>query len=131
MRSYEFLKFFILSFFLSISLVSAGSSDTCGRTENIIIGLKQQNTDTLYEAFYDVSNPDSSQYGKFWTQNQINDLVAPPQEQIDDLLIYMKKKGISCKFKGSDALICKGVDSYSVDELRNPNIFKVIDFVGI
>ena len=130
MRSYEFLKFFILSFFLSISLVSAGSSDTCSRVENIIIGLKQQNTDTLYEAFYDVSNPDSSQYGKFWTQNQINTLVAPPQEQIDDLLIYMKKKGIACKFKGSDSLTCKGVDSYSLDELRNPNIFKVIDFVG-
>ena len=130
MHYYEFLKFLIIPFFLPVSLVSSSPSNNC-RVENIIIGLKQQNIDTLYETFHNVSNPDSSQYGKFWTQNQINNLVAPPQEQIDDLLIYMKKKGISCKFKGSDALTCKGVDPYSLYDLRNQNIFKVIDFVGL
>ena len=46
------------------------------------IALKQHNIDQLIKAFHSVSDPVSSEYGKFWTQSMINDLVNPPQTQI-------------------------------------------------
>ena len=130
------IKTMILAFCFfacSISSVTCTSSsqNTTVVDSHILIALKQQNTDILLDAFHNVSNPESPLYGKYWTHTQINDLVAPPQDQIDDLLTYMKKQKLDCKFKGSDALECNSVDNYSLAQLSNPNLFKIVDFIEI
>ena len=60
-----FLTFFITSF---CSYLASGN--------NFFIALKQKNTDILLDAFNNVSNPESSHYGHFWQQSEINDLVC-------------------------------------------------------
>ena len=39
-------------------------------------------------------------------EEQINDLVSLPKEQVEDLLIYFKMHGIECIEAGGDAMIC-------------------------
>ena len=78
-----FKTFFSKLFFLSFSLFSVSSS-------NVYVALNQQHTDVLLDAFHNVSNPDSPQYGQYWEQERINQLVTPSQDAVDDLIIYFK-----------------------------------------
>ena len=76
-------------------------------TGHVFIALKQHNSDILVEAFHNVSNPLSSQYGQYWSQDEINDLVSSPNEgAVEDLLIYFKMYGIDCVQMGGDAMVC-------------------------
>ena len=127
MFGFSFMKLFLV---LGSFSVFGGTIASSNCDSDILIALKQQNTDTLYDAFHSVSDPDSLQYGKFWSQRQINELVAPPKNQVEDLLLFMELMDIDCKFKGSDALQCKNVDSYSLTQLSNKKLFRVIDFIA-
>jgi len=48
----------------------------------LVWALKQRNLEKLDEIFWDVSNPHSSNYGKFYTLEEIADLVAPEKDDI-------------------------------------------------
>ena len=74
---------------------------------SFFIALKQQNSDILLEAFHNVSNPESPQYGKYWTQAQINDLVATPNESVQKAVDYFNSYNFDCSLRGSDALECR------------------------
>jgi subtilase family serine protease len=79
---------------------------TTPATSNVMVALNQRNTDTLLEAFHNVSDPTSQQYGHYWSQADIDHLVSPPQSQIEDLKNYYKSKGVDCVQKGGAALLC-------------------------
>tara|TARA_R110002050_G_scaffold297148_1_gene458162 strand:+ start:375 stop:743 length:369 start_codon:yes stop_codon:yes gene_type:complete len=44
------------------------------------IALKHRNIDVIHDALMDVSNPKSSNYGKWWTREQIKAVVDPTAE---------------------------------------------------
>ena len=70
------------------------------------IPLPQKNTDILFEAFHNVSNPESPQYGQYWTQTQINDLIAPEPDYVHNKINFFKSVGLDCHQIGGDALEC-------------------------
>lgn len=49
---------------------------------NVYIHLKQNNVDKLEEFFWAVSTPGNKQYGKFMSQSQVAELVAPELESV-------------------------------------------------
>jgi tripeptidyl-peptidase-1 len=46
--------------------------------------LKQKNLDLLEAALYDAADPKSANYGKWWTRQQVMDLIAPDTSIIDE-----------------------------------------------
>ena len=67
----------MLTFFL-IALAICGTNASFLAT----VALKQKNTDILFEALHNVSDPTSKFYGKYWSQGEINDLVSPKSHEI-------------------------------------------------
>lgn len=108
---------FLLIFGLLCNLLNPAKAD--------VIALKQRNVHVLKEAFNNVSNHESAQYGHYWTQDQIDHYVLPPQEQIDDLLFEFEWCGMSCEQK-SAAVVC---DSYNVDCVYDRH--NLIEFVEL
>eukprot|EP01112_Ceratiomyxa_fruticulosa_P012404 TRINITY_DN3431_c0_g1_i5.p1 TRINITY_DN3431_c0_g1~~TRINITY_DN3431_c0_g1_i5.p1 ORF type:complete len:570 (+),score=138.61 TRINITY_DN3431_c0_g1_i5:94-1803(+) len=68
------------------------------------LGLFQQNFDKLDAALLDVSDPRSENYGKWWTREQILDLVAPPKEKVDNLISLLSENGIKVTENNRDFL---------------------------
>jgi len=42
------------------------------------VALQNQNMKLLREELYDISNPSSENYGKWWSKDKIADFIAPP-----------------------------------------------------
>ncbi|KAF5392549.1 hypothetical protein D9757_002178 [Collybiopsis confluens] len=59
------------------------------------IGLKQQNLDNLESLLLSVSHPDSPQYGRHWTPQQVVDAFAPKEESVGKVLEWLKDSGFS------------------------------------
>lgn len=59
------------------------------------IGLKQQNLDLAEEYINDVAHPDSPNYGKHWTPEQIAKTFEPAQEATDKTVDWLVSSGIS------------------------------------
>ncbi|TFK31356.1 subtilisin-like protein [Crucibulum laeve] len=57
-------------------------------------GLKQSNMDRLEEFLYDVSHPESPNYGNHWTPAQIQEKFAPSSESIDAVRAWLVEAGI-------------------------------------
>ena len=58
----------------------------------VILGLKQYNTKTIFNALEEVSNPTSPKYGQYWTQEEIDTLVSPPQRaRCESLINYLQE----------------------------------------
>ncbi|KIH89246.1 protease s8 tripeptidyl peptidase [Sporothrix brasiliensis 5110] len=53
------------------------------------IGLTQRNLHRAEEFIHDVSHPDSPNYGRHWTQEEVADMFAPPQEAIDAVTAWV------------------------------------------
>jgi subtilase family serine protease len=106
---------FIISF---LFLVTANA--------DLFVALKQHNTDILLQAFHDVSDPTSPHYGQYWSQDKINNLVSPPQKQVDDLISHFKIQDVDCEQIGADALVCK-----QLNLLCLPNYNKLVDFIEV
>ena len=106
---------FIISF---LFLVTANA--------DLFVALKQYNTDILLQAFHDVSDPTSPHYGQYWSQDKINNLVSPPQKQVDDLISHFKIRDVDCEQIGTDALVCK-----QLNLLCLPNYNKLVDFIEV
>eukprot|EP01132_Coremiostelium_polycephalum_P003186 gene3186-3990_t len=60
---------------------------------NFRVALKNKNLDILEATFLDVSNPQSPNYGKYWTIDQIQDLVAPDFEISNRVVQFLEQNG--------------------------------------
>ncbi len=54
------------------------------------IGLAQQNLHRAEEFINDVADPESPNYGRHWTAEQVADMFAPKQEAIDAVMAWLK-----------------------------------------
>ena len=62
--------------------------------KNFNIALKQQNLDLLKYHALDVSNPDSENYGKYWSIDRIQNLISPLKETTLELKNWLNKIGV-------------------------------------
>ena len=109
------MKFlFIVSMFCN--LVSRASATS-------FIALKQRNVHILEEALANVSNPESSQYGNYWTQEEIDAVIVP--DRIEDLHLELEWCGMNCEQK-SAAFVC---DRFNDECLYDAN--NLIEFIEI
>lgn len=58
------------------------------------IGLFGENMDMGHGLLMDVSNPDSKNYGKRYSAEDIYDLFAPPKHSVDAVRGWLEKAGI-------------------------------------
>ena len=56
-------------------------------------GLKQSNIDKLEDMLYDISHPDSANYGKHWTPAQVAQTFASSQETVEVVRGWLKGAG--------------------------------------
>jgi len=61
---------------------------------NFFLALKQRNLDLLEQKFWAVSDPDSPDYQNFMTMEEINDLVAPSQKDVDEVVETIEALGV-------------------------------------
>ncbi|KAL6807472.1 subtilisin-like protein [Trichoderma sp. SZMC 28013] len=59
------------------------------------IGVSQRNLDRGYDLLLDVSDPDSANYGKHWTAEQITEMFSPSRESIESIREWLTGSGIS------------------------------------
>ncbi|KAH7872402.1 subtilisin-like protein [Lentinula edodes] len=57
------------------------------------IGLTQQNIDKISDLLMAVSHPDSSDYGKHWTPQQVVDTFKPKAESVDSVVGWLRDFG--------------------------------------
>lgn len=89
-----------------------------------LIALKQQNLDILHERLSNISDPMHSQYTNYMNINDINTLISPSENDINNLLSYFDNYSIHCARIGGDALEC---DNFNEDSLEN--IPPIIEFI--
>lgn len=58
------------------------------------IGLTQNNLEKGYEYLMDVSNPESSKYGQYWSADEVHDIFAPSNEAVDEVREWLHSVGI-------------------------------------
>jgi len=90
-----------------------------------MIALKQTGFPEVEDYLLNVSDPNSPQWGNYWTREQIMDYVSPSQQQKQPLLDWLKVNNAQCADYG-DALQC----------LSSPRIvakissrFDIVDFI--
>lgn len=59
------------------------------------IGVSKRNLDRGYDLLLDVSDPDSVNYGKHWTAEQITEMFSPSRESIESIREWLTGSGIS------------------------------------
>ncbi|KAF8183780.1 peptidase S8/S53 domain-containing protein [Mycena galopus ATCC 62051] len=58
------------------------------------IGLKQSNIDTLHDRLLDVSHPDSANYGKHWTPEEVKAYFRPAQDSVEAVMEWLEETGV-------------------------------------
>ncbi|KAF7345103.1 Subtilisin-like protein [Mycena venus] len=58
------------------------------------IGLKQSNIDKLHDHLLDVSHPDSENYGKHWTPEEVKAYFRPSDESVDVVREWLVEAGV-------------------------------------
>lgn len=58
------------------------------------IGLTQQNLHRAEEFIYDVANPNSPNFGKHWTANEVVEMFKPSRESVDAVMEWLATEGI-------------------------------------
>jgi tripeptidyl-peptidase-1 len=61
---------------------------------NVRIGLAQSNLDSSHELLMDVSDPNSPNYGKFWTGQKVIDTFAPSNDTVSTVQNWLEGSGI-------------------------------------
>ena len=61
------------------------------------IGLVQSNIDNAHEHLMDVSHPESSNYGKHWTSEEVVEFFKPSDETVDAVRNWLVDSGIDRK----------------------------------
>lgn len=59
------------------------------------IGLTQQNLHRAEEFVYDVSHPESPNYGKHWTPAEVIEMFKPRRESVDAVMKWLELEGIA------------------------------------
>ena len=59
------------------------------------VGLTQKNLENGYEHVMDVSHPDSPNYGKHWTADQVHDMFAPSSEAVESVKAWLVSSGFA------------------------------------
>lgn len=90
-------------------------------TSNFYIALKQYNTDQLQDQLLDISNPDSDNYGNFFTMNQITTLVSPTIEEKIPLYNWLNRNNISIIKDYGDCIYSSG-SLYNIDKTFQVNM---------
>ena len=90
---------------------------------SVMLALHQSNADVLVAALTDISNPESANYGKYWTQEMIDEVVAPPAVEVERLVGYLKDTGVECEQMGA-ALECSTMPC--LDSLS-----ELVDFIEV
>ena len=57
-------------------------------------GLKQSNMDRLDEMLFDISHPESPNFGNHWSPEQVIDTFAPSTETVDTVRNWLYEEGI-------------------------------------
>lgn len=57
--------------------------------------MKQRNIAKLESTLLSVSSPKSPNYGKLWTLDEVNQLTAPAQADVDTVVSFLKEHGVS------------------------------------
>ena len=72
---------------LLLSLVSYSNAYIHLKDEKVTytIALKQNNVTVLQDALLDISNYKSPNYGKFWSKEQIHDVIVPNYNDVKEL----------------------------------------------
>lgn len=58
------------------------------------IAVKEQNLDIIREVALDVSDPYSERYGQFLSQQQINDLTKPTQDDLTNVMTWLESSNV-------------------------------------
>ncbi|TGO32531.1 hypothetical protein BHYA_0309g00090 [Botrytis hyacinthi] len=58
------------------------------------IGLTQTNLDNGYDYLIELSDPDSANYGKYWSPKEVHDKFAPPEETLKSVKAWLASSGI-------------------------------------
>ncbi|EPS96634.1 hypothetical protein FOMPIDRAFT_1167297 [Fomitopsis schrenkii] len=74
------------------TLVSAAAPDT---VLQLRVALVQNNIDGLIDALYDVSGPDSSNYGRYMTKEEVEAYVKPTEESVGAVDAWLNENGLS------------------------------------
>jgi len=69
---------------------------------SVRIGLTQQNLDKGSEYLMDVSDPESANYAKHWTPEQVIEAFAPSPETVRSVEKWLRSSGISSSITHSD-----------------------------
>jgi tripeptidyl-peptidase-1 len=59
--------------------------------------LRQRNLPELEAALFAVSDPSSAEYGQHWTLEEVNDLVAPSEQHVSQVLQWLRSHGVSSR----------------------------------
>ncbi|KAJ6542703.1 subtilisin-like protein [Mycena capillaripes] len=58
------------------------------------IGLKQSNIDKLHDHLLDVSHPDSENYGKHWTPEEVKAYFRPSNASVEVVMEWLEEAGV-------------------------------------
>eukprot|EP00871_Galdieria_phlegrea_P004372 jgi/Galph1/4936/GphlegSOOS_G3556.1 len=94
--SRKLLLFFIALFSLTLVTSSKTWQESVGHsTIPVLLRLQQQNLDTLEKILYEVSDPRSEKYGKYFEPEHIADVIAPDASEIRALIEELNRNGAS------------------------------------
>ena len=123
----------------------------------LTFAIKQMNVDRLEEILLDVSDPESSKYGKYLSVSELTELISPSRKSLSTVRSWLAQHGVQfcTETTNRDFLVCKMSrniaenlltgsvffyfehDSYSKRVIRSPSryyvpytVSKCLDFVG-
>ena len=99
-------------------LVSTTQQMLSNSQQVFTVALHQRNIDILQQEVMQMSNYTHQNYGKYWTIEQILNLIAPPITESEFVTNYFLDHGITCK-NNRDSLSCHG------DIMNIMKVFKI------
>lgn len=75
--------------------VARDAKPNAGATIPLSIGLTQCNLEKGHDLLMDVSDPNSPNYGKHWTQEEVAEAFAPSTEAVNDFKSWLLASGIA------------------------------------
>lgn len=107
---------------LLLSLVSLSNAYIHLKDEKVTytIALKQNNVNVLQDALLDISDYKSQNYGKFWSNEQIHDVISPNYDDVKELTDWLDVYNTEYNNYG-DALLCKNKIN-EIEEMYNMKV---------
>eukprot|EP01133_Synstelium_polycarpum_P015366 gene15366-18227_t len=90
------------------------------------VALRQRNVDKLETIFYDVSDPESSNYGKHWSKSDILDLIAPEAEESDKVVQFLEMNGAFDVINHRDVIVASAMIE-DIERIFSTKMFHYLD----